>query len=161
MHNVMVPIQVAVVDHIQVRSASFQGTVLLQPKVMARVRQLGRNVGEALGTPFDNVKWKGAEPGTCPVCHSELFVVPKKGKAMCAICGIYGTVEADGEKTNIKFTKAEQLKSRVAIEGKRLHQAEIMNVSKQLLPKMGDLPAQMEKYKNYKSITKPPKKAAK
>jgi len=161
LHNVMLPLQVAVVDHLQVRKASFPGTVLLQDGVMKRVRKLGRNVAEALGTPFDDIKWKGDEPGSCPVCHSELFIVGRKMPVMCAICGIYGTLKVDGDKVTVHFTKEEQKKSRVAIEGKRLHQVEILAVSKELFPRINEIPTKLEKYKSYKSYTKPPKKSAK
>jgi len=161
LHNVMLPLQVAVVDHLQVRKASFPGTVLLQDKAIKRARKLGRNVAEALGTPFDDVKWKGDEPGSCPVCHSELFIVGRKMPVMCAICGIYGTLKVDGGKVTVHFTKEEQKKSRVAIEGKRLHQVEILAVSKELFPRINKIPAKLEKYKSYKSYTKPPKKSAK
>jgi multimeric flavodoxin WrbA len=162
LHNVMLPLQVAVVDHLQVRRASFPGTVLLQDEVMKRARKLGRNVAEALGTPFDEVKWRGDEPGSCPVCHSELFIVGNKMPVMCAICGIYGTLKVDGDKITVHFTKEEQKKSRVAIEGKRLHQVEIQAVSKELLPRLNEIPAKLEKYKSYKKTPiKPPSKTRK
>jgi len=159
LHTMTFPPQVAIVDQMQVLKANQQvGSVLLNDKAVKRARQLGRNVAEAMGKPSDEVKYMGDEAGTCPVCHLDLMVV-RKNSLECAICGVKGDIKVDGGKITVVFSKEEQKKSRLAIEGKRIHFFEIRDVIQELGPRYGEIPAKLGKYKSYKTPIKPPSKA--
>jgi hypothetical protein len=76
--------QVRVVDHLQAAFSARPAQVLLDGKVMARARTLGRNVAEAYFMKDSELKFMGDEPGHCPVCHTSVLLVPQEGASrMC------------------------------------------------------------------------------
>jgi hypothetical protein len=77
----------------------------------------------------------------------------------CAVCGIHGKASIRNKKMSVAFSRREQEKSRLKIEGKRIHHFEIMEVSKALEPLKSKIPAKLKKYKDYKSPSVPTRKA--
>ena len=158
-HTVTFSPNVAVVDQMQVLKANEQiGSVLLNNRAIERARRLGCRVAEAMGKPLEAMKFVGDEPGMCPVCHLDLMVVRGDSTVECAICGVKGNVKLDGGKVTVVFSEEEQKKSRLTIEGKRIHMREIMETRQELLPRYGEIPAKMKKYTSYITPIKPPSK---
>ena len=125
-------------------------------------RRLGvTEARKELARIIDEVKYKGDKPGTCPVCHTNLMLVGKTSPIECAICGIHGEIKVEGDRISVVFPEEEQRKSRLAIEGKRIHFYEIRDVAQELEPRLNEISLKLEKYKSYKSYIKPPSKVSK
>jgi multimeric flavodoxin WrbA len=173
MHCNTFPRQVDLVDQMEVLGAS---TSVLNEKVMQRANKLGRHVAEAMlrlegkSWPVDvlghikkqNIdvpEWRGDEPGTCPVCHSNLLTVKRENPVECAICGIRGEIKVVGNKITVTFSPQEQAESRLTIEGKRIHQEEIGGNIRGAMARTEEMAKVSAKYKDYGNIVKPAKKA--
>lgn len=120
---------IKVVDTYQYYGAMAITNVVGSDKAMARARQIGQNIVDALAaeTEEDRVRWRGDHEGVCPVCHcSMLNLSPDRKTVECPVCGIYGsfTVDAEGA-LQVTFSEEEQLRSRLNIAGKIEHSTEI------------------------------------
>jgi hypothetical protein len=124
--------------------------VLFKEDVLRRASQLGQNIAEALAKPPELQKWMGDEQGACPACHNGLMVVGKSATIECAICGIQGTLKIENGTLEVTFTPEEQQKSRLTMEGKRIHFREIGEVTQEFFAVKHEVPARMAKYKSYK-----------
>jgi multimeric flavodoxin WrbA len=142
--------RIRVVDQMQVLGISLFENVVLQPEILERARRLGRNVAEAGTKPVDQIKWVGDEPGTCPSCHSKLFVVGDRNPVMCPICGIHGKLEVEGGRITVSFTEEELKKSRLAIGGEERWSELERNLGE--LPDKTQIPEKLKKYKDYREI---------
>jgi multimeric flavodoxin WrbA len=152
--------QMVVVDKLLIFDlTSTPGAVVLEDKVLMRTRKLGQNVAAAMGQEYDEVEYKGDDPGTCPVCHNNMLLVGKTDIVECAVCNIFGKIKVEGGKVSVSFPKKEQEVSRLGFEGKRRHGDEIMEVVQKLAPRFGEIPGKIEKYRAYNScLVKPPRK---
>jgi multimeric flavodoxin WrbA len=159
LHTLTFSMQAAVVDQLMVFDlGGLTDTVVLYDKVIKRAHKVGRNVAEALGKEYDDVEYKGDDPGTCPVCHNNMMLVGKTDVVECAVCNMYGKIKIENGNLSVTFPEEELKKARLTIEGKRLHGVEIMEVVQKLQPRLGEIPAKLEKYKEYNScIVKPPR----
>jgi len=144
------PMNVQVLDQMQVLGVGSAGQVLFKEDVLRRAAQLGQNIAQALAKPPELQKWMGDEQGTCPVCHNGLMVVGKSPTIECAICGIQGTPRIENGLLEVTFTSEEQQKSRLSMEGKRIHFREIGEVTQEFFAVKHEVPARMAKYKTYK-----------
>jgi hypothetical protein len=151
--------QAAVVDQLLVYDlTAIPGAAVLVDDAIKRANELGRNVAAALGKEYDDVEYKGDDPGTCPMCHNNMMLVGNTNIIECAICNIFGKVNVEGDKLSVTFPEKELKKGRLAIEGKRLHGIK-MEAVKTLEPRFGEIPEKIAKYKEYNScIVKPPSK---
>ena len=161
LHTITFPLRIAIVDQLQVGGAGALGEVLLNEKAIERARRLGRHVAEAMGKPFDEVKYRGDEPGTCPVCHSNLLMVTKKNPVACPVCGISGEIKVVGDEITVTFSEEEQKKSRLTIEGAKIRSQQIRDAAIAFERRKDEVAAKLEKYKSYKSYVKPPSKLKK
>jgi hypothetical protein len=150
-----------------------EGQVLLNDKTMARARKLGAHVAEVMGKPAAEMKWKGDEMGTCPVCHQNEITIGKKNPVQCPICGIYGELKIENGEISVTFSEAEKKRSRLTLAGKREHfdeyhpadpekawasgQTSTMPPSKSAQFR-AEIKRKMAKYKADKPCVKPPKK---
>jgi multimeric flavodoxin WrbA/uncharacterized Zn finger protein (UPF0148 family) len=161
LHTTTFPPQINLVDQMQVNSTSLYGHVVLNEKAIERARMLGRNVAEAMKKPIEEVNWMGDEPGICPVCHSNLLIVGKKNPVVCPICGIRGELKVEGDEIIVTFSEEEQKRSRLTIAGKREHWVELNEDFKMSLqrPDRGQIPKRLEKYKGYREVKKPKRRA--
>ena len=154
------PMNVQVLDQMQVLRAGESGQVLFQDDTIRRAAKMGQNIAQALSLPAEQQKWVGDEQGTCPVCHSGLMVVGKSAQIECAICGIKGTLKSSGESLDVTFSPEEQAKSRLTMAGKRIHVQEIVQVTGEFFAVKDQLPAKIEKYRSYKvKLSRPNKKS--
>jgi len=151
------PSHINVVDQMQVLGVGRAGHVVLNDEAMARARELGRHVAEAMSKPNNEAKWMGDEPGTCPVCHSNLMTVPKKNPIECAICGIRGEIKVEGDEIIVTFSEAEQKRARLTIAGKMEHFHEIRNNFQMAAGRddLDQIPVRLKKYEGYKEIKNP------
>ena len=150
------PSHIQVVDQMQVSGVSRWGHVVLNDEAMARARKLGRHVAEAMGRPHPEVKWTGDDPGTCPVCHSNLLTVPKKNPVECAICGIRGEIKVEGDDISVTFSEKEQERARLTIAGKLEHYLEIRDNFRIAAARkdLDQIPEKLKKYEGYGEIEK-------
>ena len=145
------PLHITVVDQMQVLGVTRHGNVVMIEKAIERARRLGRNVAEAMGRPINELEWMGDEPGTCPVCHSNLLTVTKKNPIECPICGIKGVLKVEGDEITVTFGEEEKKRSRLTIIGKLEHFHEVKRnyeISSQREDK-DQIPKKLEKYKSY------------
>ena len=109
-----------------------------------------------MGKPINTVKWMGDEIGTCPVCHSNLLIVPKRNPVVCPICGIKGQIHVEGDEITVIFSKEEQKKSHLTLEGLREHRLELQGFFKkaeQVIQREGeDLSKRLQRYEGYREI---------
>lgn len=129
MHQLTFPMNVQIVDQMQVLRAGPAGHVVMQPDAMARARRLGEAVAANLGKREGETTWHGDAPGACPVCHGDLMVVRDASTIECAICGIEGKLRPVGDGFETIFSPEEQAKSRLTMAGKRIHFHEINEVT--------------------------------
>ena len=150
------PSHIQVVDQMQVLGVSRWGHVVLNDEAMARARKLGQNVAQAMGKSEKEVRWMGDEPGTCPVCHSNLLTVPKKNPVECAICGIRGEIKVEGDDISVTFSEEEQKRARLTVAGKLEHYVEIRDNFKIAAARkdLDQIPARLKKYEGYREIEK-------
>jgi multimeric flavodoxin WrbA len=162
LHTITFPLQVEIVDQMDVIGVAEKGAVTLKDDIVARARRLGHHLAEAMAKPLKDLKWMGEEPPeTCPVCHRNLMVFQKDSMQVeCAICGVKGDIHVSEGKIDIVFSEEEQKKSRLTPEGKRIHFVEIGDVMRELAPHRDKIPGRVEKYKAYtKCIVEPPSKS--
>lgn len=101
--------------------------VLASPEILARVRQLGRNIAQAA---IDK-KEKGVNPeykgdwGVCPYCHSNMVRIYEDGHITCPQCNVEGTATVENGKLKVVFTPEAMEKSRWAPYGQDLHMRNI------------------------------------
>ena len=154
MHLFTFSSHITVVDQMQELAVTRYGNVVMNEKAIQRARSLGRHVAEAMSKPIDEVKWMGDEPGTCPVCHSNLLTVPSRNPVECPICGIKGTLSVEGDKITVVFDEEEKKRSRLTIEGKREHFFEVGENYQIFMqrPDKDEIPKRLEKYRSYREI---------
>jgi multimeric flavodoxin WrbA len=157
------PSHITVVDQMELIGANHYGNVVQNEKAMERARMLGRHVAEAMGKPADKAAWMGDEPGTCPVCHSNLLKVTSKNPVECALCGIHGEMKVNGRGITVTFSEEEQKRSRLTLAGEMEHINEIdsnIKIKQARMQREGkDLPGKLEKYRGYKEIQIKPSSA--
>jgi multimeric flavodoxin WrbA len=161
LHTLTFSLGVEIVDQIQILGVAEDGAIVLQDEALKRARRLGFRVAEAMKKSLEEVKYRGEERATCPVCHTNLMVVGGDSPIECAVCGIKGNIRVTDGKITVDFSAKEQKKSRLKIEGKRIHHFEVLDVAKALEPHNNQIPAKVKKYKSYKSPTLPPSKIGK
>lgn len=149
------PSHITVIDQMQVLATTQYGNVVMNEVAIARARRLGRNIAEAMGKPISEVEWMGDEPGTCPVCHSNLLIVTRRNPVECPICGIKGVLKIDGDEITVTFDEEEQKRSRLTLAGKLEHFYEIGESYSMFMQRedKDEIPKRLEKYKSYKEIT--------
>ncbi len=156
MNTFTFPMQIEVVDQMQIMATPLPGQVVRNEEALERARRLGRNVAEAMGKPADQIEWKGDEPGTCPVCHSNVMLVGKKSPVECAICGIKGDLKENNGEITVNFPKEQQTIARLTLKGKKMHFDDVLETVGKNIPFMGEVQAKLKKYLSLKAV-KPPK----
>ncbi|MGP8080560.1 MAG: flavodoxin family protein [Dehalococcoidales bacterium] len=115
-------IQLEVVDQMMVMGTNIiKGQVLLDDNAMSRVHKLGHHVAEVMGKTGSEMKWRGDEIGTCPVCHQNEITIKNKNPVQCPICGIYGELKIENGEIKVIFSDEERKRSRLTLAGKMEH----------------------------------------
>lgn len=161
LHTLTFSMQIEIIDQIQIVGAGAPGAILLKEEALERAKILGRNVAQAMGKKRQEMKYIAKDQGLCPSCHLKLFVIIEKNQIMCPICGIKGKLKIhDGEITPL-FSEEEQKRSRLTIEGKRIHFFEILDVFNEFQKRANEIPERLKRYESYKPYVSPPSKIIK
>lgn len=96
--------------------------VLLRDDRMARIRDMGNRVAACCEQPEAEHPFFG-EPGHCPICHNDVFVLGKKAdEAVCTVCGVTGTLTIDAERNiRFQFTEEQLSRSHMLNSGRKRH----------------------------------------
>ena len=156
MNTFTFPMQIEVVDQMQIMATPLPAQIVRNEEALERARKLGRNVAEAMGRPADQIEWKGDETGTCPVCHSNVMLVGKTSTLECAICGIKGDLRENNGEITVTFSEEQKAISRLTLAGKRMHFDDVVETVGKNIPFMGEVQAKLKKYTSMKAV-KPPK----
>ncbi len=77
--------------------------VVLYDKVLAKARQMGREVAKAAKT--GDTSYRG-EPGICPICQDRVLRILRDDKTVeCGVCGIRGKIAVEKGKIKVHFDK--------------------------------------------------------
>jgi hypothetical protein len=90
------------------------GEVLLDDGLMARMLEAGRRLARR------DLEPSAAEPGECPICRCEAFVVAGR-LAVCPICGREATLEVGVDGIGLRFGPVAEGHQRWTPEGLREH----------------------------------------
>lgn len=157
-----------IVDKILVNWTGLPGSVLFRDEIIERARKSGEHVVKTLLKQEDRrisdekerPEYIG-EKGICPICHSKLIEIRNEYKnypAICAVCGVKGTLNIINNKVKFEVSKEDSYHAHVYLSGKFEHGDELKNIALKPNPKIEELPKLMEKYKNYLAYSKPDKK---
>lgn len=142
-----------VVDQIDAYGMGGRTNPLFDEEFMERCGQLGRNLAAETGKPYNQVKWYGDTPGTCPSCHCDLLTFRGNNKVECPICGIEGDLKVDNGEVKVEFSAKELARSRYELAGLQEHYEEISGFGKIGGPRMKErgeeLKAKLEAYKAF------------
>ena len=155
MNTFTFPMQIEVVDQMQIMGTPLPGQVARNEEALERARRLGRNVAEAMGKPADQIEWKGDDPGTCPVCHSNVMLVGKRSPVECAICGIKGDLKENNGEIMVTFSEEQKSIARLTLQGKKMHFDDVVRTVGANIQFMGEVQAKLKKYTALKAV-KPP-----
>lgn len=151
------PMNMFVVDQQVFDWTALPATIVLKDEMLARARKSGRHIVETLNNPIEEATYIGPQ-GICPVCHASILELGKTGeKAGCAVCGVKGTLKADGESYVLDVTEEDRAYSIVLLSGKYHHGQDMKNRSLKPDPRMAEIPELIKKYKSYLAYSKPQK----
>ena len=103
---------------------------------MERIYCLGKNIGDALKLPKEEVKWMGDNDGTCPVCHCNQLTVRDGVTVECSVCGMVGELQLKEGKIKVEFPKEQWERSRYRLGGLMEHNDEINSMKERFMAKM-------------------------
>jgi multimeric flavodoxin WrbA len=146
--------QMELVDQVLFNWIALPGVVLLHDEMLQRARRSGAHVAETLTKPIEEAKYIG-EPGMCPVCHSNILEVTGTSSVLCAVCGVKGTLQMDGNKVSLMVGEEAKKHSHMVLSGKFEHADDLNNKSLKPDPRMPEIPQKLEKYKSYLKYSKP------
>ena len=146
-----------VVGQINANDQGRKASPFLDPEMMERVLNMGKNLADNLGVPYDETTWFGEE-GTCPVCHLNMLLVDGSTTVTCPVCGIHGSAAVEDGRLKITFPHDELKRARNTLVGLGEHHAEIgemMRICIPLLQEHKDFLAEKKKeYMAYKPTWK-------
>jgi len=147
---------IQVVDQMMATRNGRPGNVLLRDEQIAKAREIGLHVAEAINTPVEERHWLGdPDEGMCPVCHSSL-VYPGdphwdgvEFPFECAVCGCGGDLVKgeDGKYHFVLDPVHGHDRDRNIDEARALHLKEIIATRIDFMKQQADV---KEKYKRYK-----------
>ena len=151
LHLIALTQQIDVVDKMLVNWVGLPGAVLFEDAAMQRAHRAGQQIVKTLQQPDQEPEYIGEE-GLCPICHSKLVEVRNDNDvypAVCATCGVRGTLDVKDGKVTFTIADEDYKKSHMLISGKMEHFRELNEVSLKPNPRMGELPQLKEKYRTY------------
>ena len=162
MNNIFIQHTRILVDQVQVTDSAEKGAVFYKynENQLSRVRQLGRNVAQALEMPIEEVKFMGEENVvSCPVCHCNVLQVPRKlPEVYCPVCWIRGNISFEGKDMMVKWNMEDVACPRFSEAGIHEHGKYIMEIEKKakVEREKNEIKEKIEKYKSYGKILRPP-----
>ena len=132
------------------------GNVLLRDEQIAKAREIGQHIAEAINTPVEERHWLGdPDDGMCPVCHSNLIYPGDphwdgvEFPFECAVCGCGGDLVKD-ENGKYKFVLDPEHghdRDRNIDTARGLHLDEIVQTRLQFFEQQELVKERMKKYK--------------
>lgn len=94
LHALVYPMHAKVVSQFIGQRVAARGAILLQPELMERARQLGRNIVSQMGKHFDDAQYLGfKDESSCPNCHLNKIELLRNNKSIgCITCGTRGKI---------------------------------------------------------------------
>jgi multimeric flavodoxin WrbA len=155
------PMNMTVVDQQLFDWTALPATVVLREEMLQRARRSGRHMAETLKKPIEEAQYIGPK-GVCPVCHTRVVELDKTSeKAICATCGVKGTLKTEGDTYVLEVTESNWALSHVLLSGKFHHGDDLKNISLKPDPRMKEIPELIKKYKEYLTYSKPERAEAK
>jgi multimeric flavodoxin WrbA len=148
MHQMMFSSHIAVADQLLVGGAGMPRAVVLDARALVNAARVGRNVGEQLGPPFDQVEYRG-EQGICPRCH--LSAVEIHGTTVeCVTCGAAGRLAVNEGNPVVLFDDPAGFdRSVVGLVEKRAHFHEVQETARLQGPLAGEIERRASIYEQY------------
>jgi multimeric flavodoxin WrbA len=145
MHTVTFSMQIAVVDQVQFEGAGTPRSIVLDAAALDRAAQLGRNVAEQIGRPFDQAQYRGDGAGLCPHCHLDVVVL-RGTQVECATCGARGTLAVAGGEAVVRFTDEGSV---ITMAEKREHFFEIQETARRHAERRDEIESRARAYAGY------------
>ncbi|MBW2067086.1 MAG: hypothetical protein JRJ03_19435 [Deltaproteobacteria bacterium] len=95
----------------------------------------------------------GRKMGNCEILLKEALMSAEELGVEVEI--VKGTLAVSGDQVRVHFPEEEQRRSRLTLEGKRIHFWEIADVQREFEKRMHEIPEKIEKYEAYKSYSRP------
>jgi multimeric flavodoxin WrbA len=146
--------QIKVVDQNIFNWIALPGVVSLKEDMLKRAYDSGVHIAKSFENPIEEAKYIG-EKGLCPVCNSNLFDFSNPKKAVCAVCGIKGTLKIENDTAYIEVSEEEKKISHVNLAGKFKHAEDLNTISLKPPKNMKDISKKLEKYKSFLDYSKP------
>lgn len=147
---------IQVVDQMLSTRNGRPGNVLIRDEQIAKAREIGLHVAQAVNTPVEERHWLGdPDEGMCPVCHSSLIYPGDphwdgiEFPFECAVCGCGGDLVKD-ETGKYKFVLDPvngRIRDRNNNKARALHLDEIVQTRIQFFEQQ---PLVQERYKKYR-----------
>ena len=153
MHAMTFSMHIGVVDQIQFAGAGLPASILLDDAAVVRAGQLGRNVVEQIGRPFDEVEYRG-QRGLCPMCHLSVFDI-RGAEAECATCGALGRVTLTDGEVRIEFERDGLDRSVISMAEKREHFREVQETAARQAPLMDTVRERAARFAEYDRLIAP------
>jgi multimeric flavodoxin WrbA len=151
LHTMTFSMQTAIADQVVFEGAGTPRSIVLDEAALQRAAQLGRNVAEQLGRPFEEVEYRGA-PGVCPMCHLDVVVL-RGTDVECATCGARGTLVD----SRVEFSDEGRSSSVISLHEKREHFFEIQETAARHRDLRDEIEARAAQYDSIR-VARPPRK---
>ena len=161
MNLAMFMLNFKVVDQLQEVWTGRQGHTLFHDDIVARANKLGENMAEALMMDPGKMEFVAEDKGICPFCHSNLLLTRKENVVECPICAIQGDLKMEGKKISVDWYPDDIEKIKWRPYGMGEHFKHIMERHVFFEQNKEKLKPQLEKYKSYKTYSKPQKEKEK
>jgi len=149
------PMNMKLVDQVIFDWTALPGVVTLNEEYLKRARKMGRHVAESLMKPLEEVEYIG-DPGMCPVCHNRVIHVnDDASSAVCAVCGVPGTIAVEDGKVKFVTTEEQRKLSIADLPGKFKHADDMAQRSLKPPANMHEVRDRVQKYKDYLTYSKP------
>ena len=150
---------IQVVDQMMAVGNGRPGNVLLHDDQIAKAREIGQHVAQAVNTPVGERTWLGdPDAGVCPICHSSLIFpgeVHWDGRQYpfeCAVCGCGGDLIIDENKKPKFIIDPETGRDcdRNVNEARAYHLQEILHARIEYMQKQDSVKDKYQMYKDKK-----------
>jgi len=152
MHFFTFPMGIEVVDQMPLSGLWYGSAGIIEREdVLRRARILAKNVVEAVKNLPGGTKWMGDDPGICPVCHSNLFVLGRRNPVECPVCGTKGYIKMNGDEITVDFQGQDLKRSRFSLESKLDHWNELLSYATKTgqVEDRAEIEKKLQKYREY------------
>ena len=150
--------QMRVIDEFNAYGMGDRVNPTFDEALISRINQMGRNLAETIGKPYDEAPWFGDKPGVCPHCHGSMLTLKSGTTVECPLCGMEGTLSlVDGE-IKVEFSPEQQEHSRARFGGVEDHRVELASIMEHVFDVLGkrgaEIPERTAKYNDIQPLDK-------